>query len=163
MDNYFTYERVIKNLRQLNVGIIGTARARRGWTPPEFKAITDDRFNTVYYLKMDGYIILRWVDNNIVTMVSTVHYPEPSVVSARRRPRKTSKNKGHVDTVWGDKLVIKIQIPQWIHDYNHWMGGIDKADQLISYYRPQLWCRRTWIPIFLHTLNCFRVNAYVLQ
>jgi hypothetical protein len=36
-----------------------------------------------------------------------------------------------------------------VHNYNYWMGGVDKAYQLISYYKPTLRCRRTWLPLLI--------------
>ena len=41
------------------------------------------------------------------------------------------------------------------------MLGVDVADQLIAYYRPNVRCRRTWMPLMLHWLNCTRVNSFV--
>jgi hypothetical protein len=43
------------------------------------------------------------------------------------------------------------------------MGGVDLADQLFSYYRPNLRCVRTWMPIFLHCLDIVRVNAVIVH
>ena len=44
--------------------------------PKEIKRIKDDRFNTLYWQNdKDNYTIMRWVDNNIVTMVSSFHTP----------------------------------------------------------------------------------------
>lgn len=43
------------------------------------------------------------------------------------------------------------------------MLGIDKADQFIAYYRPKIRCRRTWIPIMLHSLDILRANAYIIH
>ncbi|PKK63443.1 hypothetical protein RhiirC2_667211, partial [Rhizophagus irregularis] len=36
-----------------------------------------------------------------------------------------------------------------IDDYNHFMGGVNIADQLRGYYRIQLPVQRTWMPLFL--------------
>ena len=47
MDNYFIFDRVMREMTDLGIGAVGTARGRRGWTPAEFKAIDDPRFNTV--------------------------------------------------------------------------------------------------------------------
>ena len=95
-------------------------------------------------------------------MVSTLHTGEEfSVLKNRKKPRITNTNRTHVQTVWGDKGVTKIEIPKVIDDYNHWMGGVDKADQLIAYYRPDVRCRRTWMPLMFHMLDCMRVNSYV--
>ena len=60
----------------MNVAIVGTARAKRGWPPKEIKRIKDDCFNTLYWQNdKDNYTIMRWVDNNIVMMVSSFHTP----------------------------------------------------------------------------------------
>jgi hypothetical protein len=91
--------------------------------------------------------IARWIDNNVVTMVSTVHTGEESIERVRRKPRPTSVNWRHLELVWGANPVREIRIPCMIDDYNHWMGGVDKADQLIAYYRPNLRCRRVWMPL----------------
>jgi Transposase IS4 len=47
-----------------------------------------------------------------------------------------------------------------IDDYNHWMGGVDKADQLIAHYKPRIRCRHIWMPLFSHCLDVIRVNCY---
>jgi hypothetical protein len=46
--------------------------------------------------------------------------------------------------IWGYNWVADIDNPGEgvVDDYNHWMGGCDKAYQMISYYRPRLRCRR---------------------
>jgi hypothetical protein len=55
----------------------------------------------------------------------------------RRKPRETSKtNYGHITTVFGSEWEQMIAIPGCSDDYNHTMNGVDKAYQLISYYRP---------------------------
>mmetsp|Transcript_35505 Transcript_35505/g.106016 ORF Transcript_35505/g.106016 Transcript_35505/m.106016 type:complete len:126 (+) Transcript_35505:878-1255(+) len=50
-----------------------------------------------------------------------------------------------------------------VDDYNHWMGGLNLADQRIAYYAPNLCCRRTWMPMMLQMLNIIRNNAYVVH
>ena len=54
-----------------------------------------------------------------------------------------------------------ISIPRVINDYNFWMGGVDKTDQMISYYIPNLRCRRNWMPMFVHLLAMVRTNSYI--
>ena len=82
----------------------------------------------------------------------------------RKRPRKTQNNRMHVDKIWGENGVVEIYIPTLIDDYNYWMGGVDVADQRISYYHPsKLICKRTWIPLFVQLLSIIRNNAYLLH
>ena len=103
----------------------------------------DDRFNSCYLLNdKNNYKIFRWIDNNIVKMVSTVHTgcEGEQVEANRRRPRINPINKNNVAHVWGNQHRRNIFIPVIINDYNHWMNGVDIADQLIANYRPKLGC-----------------------
>ncbi len=165
MDNYFTLGSVLAATREANVGVIGTARNRRGdFPPPPLKAVTDKRFNTLYLMndKTRNFLVGRWLDNSDVLMVSTVHTGEESIARVRRRPRENAINKSNIKMVWGSKPSALIKIPKMIDDYNHWMGGVDRCDQLISYYRSNLRCRRTWMPMFLHCIDIMRVNCFVI-
>ena len=163
MDNYFTTSNVMEQTRLKNVGVVGTARYRRGWPAEEIREVNDSRFNTLYLLNdVKNFLILRWIDNNVVTMVSTIHTGYETAIRLRWKPRENQVNKAHVRNVWGELPVIPISIPKVIDNYNHWMGGVDLADQYISYYRPNIRCRRTWMPIFLHCLDIIRVNAYLV-
>lgn len=162
MDNFFTFPRTLTGLRELGIAVVGTARGRRGWPPKEIKRISDDRFNTLYWINDErNFQIQRWVDNNTVTMVSTMHTAEETVLKLRRKPRTTTTNKKHVEDVWGGEYKQAINIPTAINDYNHWMLGVDKCDQLISYYRHELRCRRIWMPIMFHALDLMRVNMFI--
>lgn len=95
-------------------------------------------------------------------MVSTVHNVTDFIERNRRRPRLTSTNKNHVKTVWGSDPVSKIKIPRMIDDYNHWMGGVDLADQRVAYYTPDMRCRRIWMPMMIQCLNIIRNNVFIL-
>ena len=163
MDNFFTTTDVIKATRALNVGVVGTARKRRNWPPKEMGAIDDERFNTLYCLpSKDNYMIFGWVDNLVVLMVSTIHTGTEVVEKQRKRPRTNQQNKHRMQTAFGNEAVKTMDIPQVIDDYNHWMGGVDKADQLIAYYKPRIRCRRVWMPLFFHCLDVIRLNSYII-
>ena len=162
MDNLFTLSKVLSGAREMNVAICGTARARRGWPPKEYKNIFDERFNSLYWINdKDNFQIQRWVDNNVVTMVTTMHTPDETVSRIRKKPRVNAVNKVNLDRIWGENFARMIEIPKVIDDYNHWMGGVDRNDQLISNYRHQLRCKRIWMPLMLHSLDVLRVNAYL--
>ena len=134
LDNLSTWSRVLKGARDMNVAIVGTARAKRGWPPKEIKCIKDDCFNTLYWQNdKDNYTIMRWVDNNIVMMVSSFHTPYDVKKSIQRKPRATTTNRNHLQHVWGDSSSVEILIPGCIEDYNHWMNGVGKCDQFVAY------------------------------
>ena len=165
MDNYFTHAGALKHCLDLGVHAMGTARHKRGWPPAELKRIDDSRFNSLYHLvSRDGsYVTYRWVDNNVVTLVSTLHKPDEVVVKERRRPRTTQVNKRHVQRVWGDEHTKMIGIPRVVNDYNNWKVGVDVFDQLLSYLICDLRIRRTWMPLMIQALNTMRVNSYIAQ
>ena len=54
-----------------------------------------------------------------------------------------------------------IKIPKVIDHYNHWMGGVNRNDQLIANYRHQLHCKQIWMPLMFHLLDVLPVNAYL--
>jgi hypothetical protein len=146
----------------MGIGCVGTARFQYEWPPTEFRAVTEKRFNCLHLQKDIGkFLICRWVDNNVVTLVTNVHTGREKILRARRRPRLTAVNRRNVQAVWGNDPVKEIEIPAVIDDYNHWMGGVDLADQMIAYYRPNVRCRRTWMPLLFHALDVARVNSYI--
>ena len=107
MDNYFTHVKAIQHCLDAGVQVVVTARAKCGWPAPEIRRIDDNRFNTLYHIadREVDYVTYRWVDNNMVTLVSTMHDPNASVGKDRRRPQTTQTNRHHVCAVWGDDPV----------------------------------------------------------
>ena len=60
--------------RSYGLGLVGTARRQRSWPPKVYKDVNDKRFYTVYLLpEPKNFLLLRWVDSDVVDMVSTVH------------------------------------------------------------------------------------------
>ena len=60
----------------------------------------------------NSFVILRWVDNNVVIMVSNIHEPTETVTKERKRPRTTNTNKKHVAAVFGSCGKKEIDIPK---------------------------------------------------
>ena len=96
-------------------------------------------------------------------MVSTVHNGTETIKRNRRRPRQNQTNKNHIEKIWGENAKTEIKIPSVIDDYNHWMLGVDKSDQLIAYYRPVLRVRRYWMALMFHGLDILRINMYIIH
>jgi hypothetical protein len=47
-----------------------------------------------------------------------------------------------------------------IYDYNHFMNGVDIADQLRAKFTTEQRTHRTWLPLF-YCLDTSIVNAYI--
>jgi hypothetical protein len=62
--------------------------------------------------------------------VTTGHQIEPKIKRLRRRPKKTALNARITREPFGEAPIKTLPIPQFIDDYNHYMGGIDQANQL---------------------------------
>jgi hypothetical protein len=138
-------------------------RRQHNWLPRAYKSIDDKRYNTLYLLPdPKNFMIMRWVDNDVVDMVSTVHDGFETVTRARKKPRENQLNMAAVRSVWGSHWEAVIDIPQCIDEGNNSMGGVDKAYQLMSGLKPRLRCRRTWMPMWLHSLDVCRVNSYII-
>ena len=99
--------------------------------------IDDNRYNMLRFTNnKDGYRIFRVVDNNVVKFVSNVHsgIKGESILKERCRPRINVLNNIGVCLVWEEEHTKKVRIPGIVDDYNHWMLGVDVADQLIASY-----------------------------
>ena len=112
-------------------------------------------------------LAVLWMDNAPVTMLTTVHNIHGSkshVDTERKRPRNTSSNAAGVRQLFGEGEFVKpLSIPSCIDDYNHFMGGIDIADQYRSYYTTQLIARRNWLPIFFFwILDTALINSFII-
>ena len=164
MDNYFTTPRTMQALRERDVGAMGTARRRKGWPPKELCAVNSTKFNECHYTVDEvGSHVYRWVDNNVVTFVTTVHEKEISVTAKRKKPRMTATNRECLKEVWGDAHTKEIKIPQFIDDYNHNMNAVDRADQLIATYTMKHRCCRSWTPFLLYIMNIIRINSFIVH
>lgn len=164
MDNYFTLPKVIKTLRDIGVGIVGTARFKRNWPPVQLRESVLSTFNEFHWCVDEfGTLLGRWMDNSAVFCVSTLHKVGKVIKRTRKRPRVNGVNRNHVNKVWGKNGSAEIYIPSLIDDYNHWMGGVDLVDQRIAYYHPNMRCRRNWIPIFIQILSIIRNNSFCVH
>ena len=80
----------------------------------------------------------------MVLFMITVHTGKKKVQRLRKRPAKTSTNARTSRAPFGDLTVKKLDIPDFIDLYNHFMNGVDVADQLRCYYDTQRVHLKTW-------------------
>ena len=73
MDNYFTLPKIIAKLRDMDVGVVGTARFKRNWPQKEIREVTMEKSNfNDFFWSVDehGTLIARWVDNGLMFCVT---------------------------------------------------------------------------------------------
>ena len=78
----------------------------------------------------------------------------------RRRPAKTATNSRTSRAVFGEEAVKLLSIPEFIDSYNHFINGVDVADQLRSYYTTQRAHVKNWKPFWHFLLDTTVVNCY---
>ena len=138
-------------------------------------------WNTIDGCSVDRVLCFRWMDNNIVRMLTTVHPWNEVTRSLRRRPRNTSTNASMVWKAFAGRDRASFFIPTAIDDYNHYMGGVDIADQrrasmlhripntiitIINYkntgYATHQRVLRNWLAFFFFFLDLSTTNAHIL-
>jgi hypothetical protein len=135
MDNYFTSVPLFLELRACKFGAVGTTRPHKEF-PADLKELKDRfstklEWNTLLGAVVQETLCLAWQDNNVVLALSnvyTVDQAEDFREKVRKRPAKTSTNGRIVRRVFGDDHKKELQIPCFIDDYNHYMGGVDLAN-----------------------------------
>ncbi|CAH1971335.1 unnamed protein product [Acanthoscelides obtectus] len=94
--------------------------------------------------------IRKWRDRGkkSVVVVSSMHNP------SKQRSVLRTKMRGERESV---------NCPESIADYNTFMGGVDKFDQLMSTYSIAQKSRRWWLKLFYYFIDMAIVNSYVMD
>ena len=102
MDNYFTFHHILIVAKELGVMVFGTERKTIGCRPKEIKNISDKLFNTLLWIN-DGrnFSIQRWIDKNVVTMITKLQIPKYTNRRIRKKPRVDQANKNYMELVRG--------------------------------------------------------------
>lgn len=152
-DNLFTGFNVLFYLKQR--GYDGTGTIRENRLPKSCPLLLkkdlkkEKRGNYIAKIdKEDGIMILKWIDNNVVTSASTCHGIHP-ITSVKRFSRT-------------EKKVIHVNRPSIITEYNRFMGGTDLLDENTSRYRISIRRKKWWWSIFTWILDVSVVNAWTI-
>ena len=147
MDNYYTSPQVFSDLRANGFGACGTLRLNRRGLPPAIQEKV--RKGERRAIEVDASMLaVKWMDKRVVTILTTIH--EDKVVTVERRSKHA---------VGGRETVEK---PLAVAQYNKYMGGVDTADQLLSYYGFSHRTIKWWRRAFLYLLDMAVVNSYIL-
>ena len=89
-------------------------------------------------LSEDGKVLeFGWKDQNVVLFMITVSNGRKTINRLRRRPAKTATNARTSRAMFEEQARKELSIPEFIDMYNHYMNGVDNADQLRCYYITQ--------------------------
>jgi hypothetical protein len=95
--------------------------------------------------------------------MTTVHNGSESVIRPRRRPASTSQASRETRKIFGPEIIKNLPIPVFIDQYNHYMNGVDIADQIRASYTSQRRHYQTWKPLWHFLIDTMACNCYKLS
>jgi hypothetical protein len=112
-----------------------------------------------------------WQDSNKVGFCSTIHDGIEWIVQKRKKPKSTStsvtitkqpfatfnSSSRYKESYEHTRL---LPIPGMTDDYNHYMGGVDIANQLRTGFSTQQRGVKPWMALFYWLLDTSTINAF---
>ena len=62
-----------------------------------------------------------------------------------------------------DSRSVDVSCPLLLPDYQQYMRGVDRGDQLVSYYNIGQRSKKWWKKVFSYVIECALLNAYLLE
>ncbi len=152
-DNFYTspllYYRLYKHQGCINA--CGTVRPSRLGFPHELiiKATELNR-GTYQYLSNGPLLACSWVDKRSLYFLTTMHIGE--------RVGNPLVKRRQADGSQAD-----VPCPPCLPDYQKYMRGVDKGDQLESYYNIGRKSRKWWRRIFFYCLEVCILNSFCME
>ena len=148
MDNFYTSPKIFAKLLNQGTDCTGTLRTNRKGVPRSIVEYRVGRGKTkTMHMKVGqakSLTLVKYHDRKVVYLLSS--FGRPDVIQIRSRRNKAEE----------------IARPHIVHVYNQYMGGVDRADQLVSYQSVALKTVKWWKKLFFHIINLALVNAYKL-
>ena len=140
-DNFYNSVRLTRKLSENNTYICGTLCSDRKENP---KDVTKKKISKGEMIQRscNGITVCKLKDKRDVLMISNKHIVEMVEVTNKRG--------------------IPKQKPNVVRDYNLGMSGIDRSDQMISYYDSLHKTIRWYKKIGLHLIDIYLFNAHAL-
>ena len=141
MDRYFCAPGIADKLHKKKINVVGTCRKDRKELPKDLKQKKLKKGEHVSF-RSGPVLAVKWKDTRDVIMCTTIH--KDNMVAAGAR---------------GEHQKVK---PQFVVDYNNFKCGVDKHDQLLSYYSFQRLSIKWWKKLFFHLIDISVVCTNVL-
>ena len=121
-DNYYTSPAVYLELYKNGINCCGTVRTNRQGFPKELIKSKRDKPDRGYYdyLSNGPLVAAVWFDLQYVYFLSTTH------VGASQGDTVKQRNP--------DDSSLDVSYPPLLPDYQQYMRGVDRGDQVVGYY-----------------------------
>lgn len=150
MDNFFSSVPLFIQLLHNKIYACGTIRSNRKFLPHDLKAVMKNGLPNRgdFDFRQDGNLALAvWQDTKPVSALSTNW--DPAEVMKVKRKKKDGTN-------------IEVNCPTLIHQYNQYMGGVDRGDQFRRYYELRMKSRKFYKYIFWFLVEVCMLNSYII-
>ncbi len=129
----------------------GTARCNRKYYPKDI-ALKDSGQDRGWsdYRSSPPLVACVWKDRRIINFLSTMHKAEGSSTVLR-----TVVRDGHVTR---ESLIC----PPLLPDYQTYMRGVDRGDQLMGYYSLARRLKKWWKRVFAYVIEVAALNGYIV-
>ena len=148
MDNFYSSPTLFTNLWDMGIGATGTLRPNRKGTPKimgKKKMEKKQERGDMIVMHNKTLLCVRYQDKKSVVMLSTVE--DVQLVDTGRTNRVTGE------------LVRK---PRIVYQYNKYMGGVDRVDQMLSYFPLRMKTMKWWKRVWFYVINVALLNAYIV-
>ena len=144
-ENFFSSCSLFDNLLQQRIYACGTDHRD---FPKTLKHATFSERGQHLSCQRGNLVATVWQDKKAVKVLSTMCDPS-NTKSVQRRQKDGSK--------------VTVPCPDAVVQYNQYMGGVDKGDQMRQYYRIRLKSVRNYKYIFWFLLDVAITNAHILS
>lgn len=155
VDNFYTLPALFQWLLDRGICACGTVRKGRVGFP---RAIYFQRgrheHGTTSYLTCGDLLAQSWSDSKEVYFLSTIHsgqYPASRPIANRTVRRRDSTGP------------IDVPAPSLLHDYNHYMGGVDLADIILQHYGIGRKTFQAYRRILYHGIELCVHNVHIVE
>ena len=155
VDNFYTSPALFNWLLERMIYACGTVRKGRVGFPKTiyFPCGRHER-GTASYLSRGDLLAQSWFDSKEVYFLSTMHcgkYPDDAPAVNRTVRRRSAAGP------------IDVPAPPLLRDYNHYMGGVDLADNILKHYSIGRKTFRAYRRIVYHGIELCLHNAYIVE
>ncbi|KAK0066874.1 piggyBac transposable element-derived protein 3, partial [Biomphalaria pfeifferi] len=145
---------LLKDLLLKGICACGTILKNRKGFPNALKDVKTFEKNSnrgdMRWVRDDEILTTQWRDNKTVSVMS--NFMTANGYSFVKRRTKIN----------GEYRELLVKQPSIIKEYNVYMGGVDKSDQLINKYNVLRKTKKYWKTLFFHFIDIARVNSYIL-
>ena len=145
IDNWYSSIPLALHLSQNGTGVCGTVRRNRVGLPKQLTNYAGLRKGQFVHRSNDGMVFVKLRDTKEVCFLSTMHRAD--VTASGKHDRQ-------------GRAISKLSLVQ---DYNRFMGGVDRNDEMVSFYTSARKSYKWYKKLAGHIMEEAFLNAYLLQ